>query len=637
MICPIEGRSLDDQQLACILKETRNHIVVAGAGTGKTITVIAKIKFLLKANKFKPNEILVLSFTNASATEMCQRIRKETGVSIDAMTFHKLGMTIITAVNGVKPNITQISLSAFIRQALNELIKNPLYLKKFITYLYFHRTKQKSEFEFTTQTEYNDYLELNQPITMKNEIVKSYGEMDIANYLYKNGINYQYEVPYKINTATEEYARYVPDFYLPDEDIYIEYFGINRNGKVPSYFTGKNNKTASQTYKESMIWKRMLHTENNTVMLELYGYDMLEGQLLQELEEKLKAENVSFKPKSDSELWVEIKTTHKSIFESLGRLFETVINLVKINDYPFEKVYALNKVHKGNQYQNNRSVLELIEPIFNRYAAELNKNSEIDFNDMINLASKYVADGKYQHPYGYVIVDEYQDISKARYNLLKHMRDKNDYGLFCVGDDWQSIYGFAGSDLNYILDFDRYWGVSEKSKIETTYRFSPSLIQVSGEFVMKNPKQIKKKLRAANEALTVSAHGSNHANEFSLGLIEGYTAKNTVTFMENTITDLPQNSSVFFIGRYNNDVKIFENSPFKCHYEKVMGKTIGVCQDSCHHFTTFSLYILQTYAVEISIKSCSSVFTGLRKTLTSSSHFRHCRDQRFGFFSLACS
>lgn len=573
MIGPIEGQTLDEQQLTCLLKEIRNQLVVAGAGTGKTMTVIGNIKYLLKTEKYKPGEILVLSYSNASAAEMSSRIRKETGERIDAMTFEKLGSTIITAVNGVKPAITPISLSAFIQKFLNDRMTDPIYLKKFIHYLSFHRISQKSEFEFTSQAEYDDYLELNQPITLKKEIVKSYGEMDIANFLYKNGINYHYQCPYTIESATDEYARYLPDFYLPDADIYIEYVGIDRQGRVPDYFTAKPHQTPTETYQAAIDWKRALHAENQTTMLECYAYEKLEGQLCQSLEKKLRAENVAFNPKSDFEMWDEIKNTNKNILASLGRLFETVINLVKINAVPFEKCYELNRVTQGLQYQSNLCVLELIEPIFRRYGIQLENNKEIDFNDMINMASNDVAAGKYQHPYRYVIVDDYQDISKARYTLLKNMRSANDFALFCVGDDWQSIEGLAGSDINYILDFKKYWGVSEESKIETTYRFSESLIAVTGEFVMKNPKQLNKMLRPMDESDLNAKITSDPENEFSLGLIEGVSEKSTVLFMAETINEIPENSSVFFIGRYHNDVRIFDKSPFKCHYENASGKT----------------------------------------------------------------
>lgn len=92
LIGDVEGRKLDKQQMTCIVKDAHNHLVIAGAGTGKTTTVVGKIKFLLKSGKYNLEDILVLSFTNASASEMSERINRETGCKIAASTFHKLGL-----------------------------------------------------------------------------------------------------------------------------------------------------------------------------------------------------------------------------------------------------------------------------------------------------------------------------------------------------------------------------------------------------------------------------------------------------------------------------------------------------------------------------------------------------------------
>ena len=127
LIGDVEGRKLDRQQMTCIVKEAHNHLVIAGAGTGKTTTVVGKIKYLLKSEKCEPEDILVLSFTNASATEMCQRIRLETGADIDASTFHKLGLNIISKVDGVRPQITQLKLKSFIKAQLQNLMQSVEY------------------------------------------------------------------------------------------------------------------------------------------------------------------------------------------------------------------------------------------------------------------------------------------------------------------------------------------------------------------------------------------------------------------------------------------------------------------------------------------------------------------------------
>lgn len=547
LIGDVEGRRLDTQQLNCIVKKAHNHLVIAGAGTGKTTTVVGKIKYLLRSNQCCPGDILVLSFTNASAAEMSQRINAETGERIQASTFHKLGLNIITKVNGVTPKITQLNLRKFVREQLLENMRSDAYLGRLGRYLLFGRVNAKSEFEFESKAAYDEYLKLNPPTTIKNEVVKSYGELDIANFLTQNGVAYLYEFPYEKDTRTEEHAQYYPDFYLPEYKIYIEYFGVNRRGEVPAYFSEKDGKSASQSYRDSMEWKRTLHAENGTVMVECFAYEKLEGALQEKLAQQLEANGVRLQPKSAQELWKQVSEEGDSILDGVVELFETVINLLKSNNYTLDYL-RLKNVDNSNRGTINE-ILSLIEPIYNAYEHYLKSHDEIDFNDMINKATQYVEYGKFRNPYRYVIVDEYQDISKARYRLLKALRESQDYDLFCVGDDWQSIYRFAGSDIGFILNFSQYWGPSEESKIETTYRFTRSLIDISGKFIMMNPAQKRKAIR-----------GQGDDRSFALSEVNGYAEKYAVEFMAQKIEDFPRDSTVFFIGRYSFDSNMLKES-----------------------------------------------------------------------------
>ena len=553
LIGDVEGKKLDRQQMESIVTDAHNQLVIAAAGTGKTTTVVGKIKFLLKSNKYKHDEILVLSFTNASASEMRERINKETGVYIEASTFHKLGLNIITKVEGIAPKITQLKLHKFIKDELNNNIRSTQYLNSLNNYLLYNRVTPKSEFEFNSQKEYDEYIKLNPPTTINNETVKSYGELDIANFLAQNGINYIYEHPYKIDTRTKEFNQYYPDFYLPDYDIYIEYFGINKAGEVPTYFKAKKNMNATQAYQASMEWKRNTHKKYGTTLIECFAYEKFDETLIENLKTNLLSKNVTLIPKNPEELWNQISNGDETIIDGIVELFETIINLIKSNGYTIETLRQLNV---NTNQRRNKILISLLEPIYNAYCAYLKEHNEIDFNDMINTATEYVCHNKYIHPYKCVIIDEYQDISKSRYSLIQSMRQSNDFDLFCVGDDWQSIYRFAGSDIGCILNFEHYWGTSVINKIETTYRFPQKLIDISSFFIMKNPFQIKK-----------SVKGTQSNERCVLGEICGYTEKISIEFMVKKLEDLPQNSTVFFIGRYSFDVKILnDNDMLECRY-----------------------------------------------------------------------
>jgi len=548
IIGDVEGRKLDEQQMISIVKPSNNHLIIAGAGTGKTTTIVGKIKYLLKKGIYKPEDILVLSFTNASATEMSERINKESGVPIAASTFHKLGLEIIKSVEGKVPKIYSKPVSGFVREQLGILMRNQGYLNSLCEYALYHRNGIRTEKDFSTPEEYIDYLTLNPPVTLNGEKVKSYGELDIANYLYQNQIRYEYEASYKFDTNTAEYGQYHPDFYLPDYDIYIEYFGIDRSGNVADYFKGKGDITASQTYQEGIEWKRKIHAEKRTSLVESYAYEKFENQLLRNLEGKLRAKNVNLNPLSPEELWKRISEENNRLTDGIIELFGTVIALIKSNNYSLSDLKQ--RVANYRDAMSNGHILSLIEPIYNAYNSMLEENNEIDFSDMINRAADYVRDGKYRNPYKYVIVDEYQDISKARFNLLYELRKSSFYELFCVGDDWQSIYRFAGSDINYIVDFENFWGPTEIGKIETTYRFTDSLINISSSFIMQNPRQVRKEIR-----------GMSPDNRFSLGVISGYTDKASIQFMVDKLDDLPQNASVYFIGRYTFDAELLKSNP----------------------------------------------------------------------------
>lgn len=553
LVQPVEGRMLDAQQIDSIICDRENQLILAGAGTGKTTTIIGKVKYLLKTQSCCPEDILLLSFTNKSASEMRERVKAETGYDLDVMTFHKLGLNIISGVEGKKPTIYSKSIQEFTRENIKRHINEPLFRKNLLVYCFYSNAKYKTEFDFTSKREYDDYIDANPPITFKNEKVKSYCEMEIANFLFSNNINYSYEKPYEYDTADTEYTGYHPDFYLDDYGIYIEFYAVDNNGNVPEFFKGTHGESGQSEYLKGIEWKRKTHQENNTRLIELYYSDKQAGNLSEKLQKELMTYGVELKPMRDEELWDSVTEENTHIVSAVCDVIGTVITLAKSNGYDMQKLRSISP-------NANTPLLSLIEPIFADYSYMLSSTNQIDFNDMIFNASEYVRSGKVSHNYKYVIVDEYQDISKARYSLLNELRLRSPFKLFCVGDDWQSIYRFAGSDIGYILRFSDYWGMTRLSRIETTYRFSAQLISLTGKFIMKNPNQVQKSLKSNNDD-----------NFFPLGIIKAYNDKYLVKFMANKINELEKNATVFLIGRYTFDKEMLNGDDFAVKYNNTTG------------------------------------------------------------------
>lgn len=537
LIGNVEGRRLDEQQMECIVGDFHNQLVIAGAGTGKTTTIVGKVKYLLATGKCKPEDILLLSFTKASAAEMGERLQREIGIQLDVQTFHSCGLGIIRSVHHIQPTVF-LNTSKFIRDKLKELTKDEHYLKLLNRYLLYNKTTVKTEFDFKSEAEYLQYLreKRNPLVPLKNEnYYKSGGEVDIADFLTMHGVKYQYEANYPHDTRTPEYPKqYAPDFFLPEYNIYIEYYGIDRKGNVPSFFKSRHGKSPSVEYREGMEWKAKTHKQYHTKLIECFAYEKFEGNLCDNLSRHLQAAGVKYNPSSQQDVWEMIRNDSEKRIQAL---FCTLLNLSKSCDCSIAELRAKNEkaVMDEKDRIDNSKIIELFEPIYTAYEKYLEENFYIDFNDMINQASKLVRSGAYKNTWKYVIVDEYQDISKSRFGLLKALRNSADYKLFCVGDDWQSIYRFSGSDIGYILKFQKYWGETSISRIETTYRFTKSLIDISGTFVMRNQEQIRKSLKSLSNNM-----------DFALGY--GLYIRD--------LRALPVNSNVLFLGRYKDD---FEN------------------------------------------------------------------------------
>jgi DNA helicase-4 len=410
----IDGQKLDTQQRTAIVTDEDNNIVVAGAGSGKTTTVVGKVSYIVERYKIKPEEILLISFTRNAAEEMNKRIKKKMKIDIDTMTFHKLGLDIIASATDEKPSVfEEKKLTGLIEGFISAEKKDLNYLSKMNNFFINFLKPYKSESEFKNHGDYIQYIkdtnfksykQLSYNIkgrqTLLREPCKSMEEVIIANFLYLNNINYEYEKVYQYNTATKNHAQYKPDFYLPDFDIYIEHFGIDRNGNVPKWFDDNHYEDANEKYKLGIKWKRETHKKYKTTLIETFSYEKTEGELLLNLEKKLKLNRVVVKPKSSTEVAEIISKVAPEEINNFNQLVITFLTLLKSNNYSIADIKKKNNFSKGGlEKQRNEAFLELFIPLFNKYQNHLSSEKEIDFSDMINHATEYISSQQVSRPY----------------------------------------------------------------------------------------------------------------------------------------------------------------------------------------------------------------------------------------------
>lgn len=492
----------ENQRRACVIDEQHN-LVLAGAGTGKTSTMIGRAGYLIKAGLAKPNEILMLAYARKAAEEMSERIKGKLGINdLTVKTFHSLGKHIITQVEGVVPLIDKMAedpelRTRFVDEQIQRLLQDDQYKSRLITYFLRFSFPYKSQYDFKSLGEYNAYILENDIRTLQGELVKSYEECEIANFLYRQGVSYQYEANYQVNTSGPDYKVYQPDFYLPEYGIYIEHFAVNEQNQTPPFIE-------QQPYLDGMAWKRTLHEKYKTPLIETYSYLKHQGRLTDVLSEKLQAAGVKFYPIPANELLNNLKQLG-SVSE-FSKLMADVLSLFKSAHLEIKGLVELAKAHED--HERMLAAAFLFEPIYEAYQLHLRDNTSIDFEDMIGRAIGYVESGQYRSTYRYLLVDEFQDISASRARLLKALMKQNrDSSMFCVGDDWQSIYRFSGSDVSLTKEFPDHFGTTATSILDKTFRFNNKIGELASRFVVQNPSQIKK---------TISSHRHVEHNAVSL-------------------------------------------------------------------------------------------------------------------------
>ena len=485
----IESNPLTDQQRQAIVHDEDNALIIAGAGTGKTSTIVGKVGYILKKGWTTPKELLVLAFTDKAVKEMQERIDTKLGMKVTVLTFHALGQKIIAGVQGKKPTLCpEATDDTLKRQTLNALITDLLtddnFRQDLLAFQSSLRRSYKPTWEFKSLSEYTQYLLNAETRSLSGILLKSYEECEIANWLVTHGIPFVYECSYEVDTASAEYRQYKPDFYLTEQKLYIEHWGVNRNGD-PAPFMDRDR------YLAKMKWALDLHAEYGTTLVETYSWEKQEGVLLTELEAKLRAHGVDPRPIPVEDALNLLN--EKGKITPFVKLAGTFLSLYKSADYTIQELEA--RLDHGGDRERAARFLRLFGKLAASYEALLRGRGEIDFDDMITLACKQAQSGGYQSQFRYILVDEFQDIAAGRAKLILALRDQVEGAkLFCVGDDWQSIYRFTGSDISLTTVFDQHFGFTRRTPLNHTFRFHDKIASFSSRFVQQNPNQIRKEL-----------------------------------------------------------------------------------------------------------------------------------------------
>ena len=566
---------LDEEQRQVVLSDEDYTLVIAGAGAGKTTTVAAKVKYLVDRKHIDPKQILVISFTNKAVGELRSKINKALNIDCPVTTFHKTGYAILRRQEEERKLIVD---SGFMFNVITNYLKgnileNPELVEKLILFFgsYFDAPYEGDDlnafFNYIAKADFStlrgnmaEYTEeiinkrTGKRITIVRETMRSTQEVIIANFLYLNSIDYVYEKPYPFNIL-RSHKPYTPDFTITQggKVAYIEHFGITEDGQNNRY-----SKDELERYKKAVNDKVLLHREHKTDLIYTFSGYKDGRDVLVHLYEKLLEHGFILKERSAKEVFEKIVNTEENRYiANLVKLVCTFIQNFKTNGYSFEQFNSFR--FKSNNVRT-KLFLDICEQCYHEYSKRLKEKNAIDFEDMINDSAKIIQEqeinGK-KLDFKYIIVDEYQDISRQRFNLTKELSKLCNAKIIAVGDDWQSIYAYAGSDISLFTHFKDTFGYGLELSITKTYRNAQEVIDIAGGFIQKNTAQIRKALVSPKHILNPVIIDT-YTEEVDRKLYEGKGGKyfligKTVERIIKQIYQDNPNSSILLLGRYGFD------------------------------------------------------------------------------------
>lgn len=243
-----------------------------------------------------------------------------------------------------------------------------------------------------------------------------------------------------------------------------------------------------------------------------------------------------------------------------------ITDMIKVENKSIEEIL---ETARKDQHERVRNFYELAIPIVKKYIEYCTDKSYLDFNDLISRSTSLFQNypdiaNKYRSKYEFILVDEFQDVNNLQVELIKLLLTNNTQ-LFCVGDDWQSIYGFRGSNVSYIVEFEKHFEDAKTIKLNLNYRSSQNIVGASNEVIKNNKFKVEKEVQSSKR--------SEHKIVVYAGNSEEENTQFAIEKVQELLEEGVNNDEILFLYRRS---KMFSpyNNRFKNESIKVQGKTI---------------------------------------------------------------
>lgn len=583
--------ALNDRQKDAVVSEEKRLLVLAGAGSGKTKTLLQKIIYLIEEKGVSPSSILAITFTKNATNEMIDRliisadmtgeyekllfdkslnyiekdrerfIQQKKYKWIDSLTvktFHSFCYSILRNYgvkefdnkfriigdekrdeeDGLSKHVAPETVFEVIHKLLIEQCEDTEYLlqlKRYILdYIIDKIHLKKVDPRFLPKD--GKYF-----TTLDGTKVRSKSEQFIADWLYRHSIKYEYEPLLNVKDFS-----FHPDFFIPEANLYIEHVSDKS-------FSTKNKE--EQFQKGNLLLVKTFESMTKDSALFNHSLDkIVKNRLPLNYHKNL---TLNFKE--------EFHGYHEDVKDFVQQIMR-ITDMIKVENLDIDSI--LENARK-DQHERVRNFYELAIPIVKLYINYCIDKSYLDFNDLISRSSSLFQNyediaTKYRNKYEYILVDEFQDVNNLQVELIKLMLTENTQ-LFCVGDDWQSIYGFRGSNVSYIIEFEKHFSNAKTIKLNLNYRSTQNIVGASNEVIKNNKFKVEKDIQASKKS------------EHKIVVYSGNSEEENIQFCIDKVKELLKdginNDDILFLYRRSKMYSPYFNK-FKNERVRVQAKTI---------------------------------------------------------------
>ena len=497
---------LNPDQSRAVTSRAKHLLVLAGAGSGKTYVITRRILHLIDTRLAEPGQILAITFTRNAAREMAQRLSQElaagttapgfqstrksipgaqaasrlANLGVSVRTFHSLCYLILrrhwrliferpfnlvteSPVSGQEPEFAEKSLntkSELMLEAARKCFKDPDFRIAFKRYLWNYLLIPDETDRYGSGFD----LRRRRIVTLSGLQVRSYAERDIANWLSECKVPFLYD-----HQAAWSSPPFRADFYLPGLEIYLEVWEFENRRKA--------EQRSAKLEQYMAHGKRLIEVGREEVL----NFPALEKRLIEALPEVFPGGVPGKSLSGDLDSLESSETGYPEAIKSFLALAEETLD--KVKNHSVDRV-ALDERARREKHLRTRSFFALFLPVYDQYQKLLKKKGAVDFNDLILQTVELLRQNpqlreRYRKRWRQILVDEYQDVNTPQVLLLKELVGPEN-GLTCVGDDWQSIYGFRGSNVGHILHFEADFPEPEVVPLRVNYRSGRSIVEFAG-------------------------------------------------------------------------------------------------------------------------------------------------------------